>query len=277
MEGLLQSLHHQDGLRRGLSAEQIGGQHGREQPLGVRLAGVGAHGRRVQRLDDPPVLHDRDPIAHRRGKREVVGDEEHGELPGAPEVGEHRHDLLLGRHVERGGDLVREQDRRIHGERRRDHHPLQQAAGEVAGALPHPPLGVGDADLGEQLDRATLGGIRRLARHGDERLGHEVADRPQRVEVRARRLEHHPEPPRADVAQALRGQVGDVLSVDPDRALDREPFGQQAGHGADRHRLARSRLADEAEHLARAPPAACSRARACAAAPGSCGPRPLEP
>ena len=208
------------------------------------------HRRRTQRLDRAPVLHHGDAVADRTGQRQVVRDEQQREVAVAAEVGDHRHHLLLRGDVECRRDLVGEQDRRVHREGRRDHHTLQQAARQVAGPLPHAAGRVRDADLGEQVLRAPVGGIRLLPRDGDERLRHEVADRAQRVEVRPRGLEHHAQASRTDVAQAPRRERRDVLAVDADRAAHGEALGKEPGDGTHRQRLARPRLADEAQRLA---------------------------
>ena len=231
--------------------QEIGRKRRREQPDRVGVGGILTHRRSLKRLHRAPVLHDGDTIADRTGEREIVGDEQERKVAVAAEVGDHGHDLLLRRHVESGRDLVREQDRRVHRQGRRDHHPLQQSAGQVTRALPHAAVGIGDADLGEKLHRAPSRGIRLLSCHGHERLGHEVADRAQRVEVGARRLEDHAQAARADVAQPLRRHGRDVLAVDADRAADPEVVGQQPGDGPHRQGLARARLADESERFAR--------------------------
>ena len=53
-------------------------------------------------LDDPPVLHDPDPVGERAHQREIVGDQQdrHRALP--LQLGEEFHDLRLHAQVERG-------------------------------------------------------------------------------------------------------------------------------------------------------------------------------
>ena len=145
-----------------------------------------------QRLDDHPVLHHRDPVADGVGQVEVVADEQHGEAARRPLLVEDRHDLLLGGDVERRRRLVGQQQRRLAGHRGHDHDALQEAAGELVGLLPHPTLGVTDADVLQ--DRARP---RARRRHGcgrwtvDQVLDQEVADGAQRVDVCAGVLEDH--------------------------------------------------------------------------------------
>ena len=111
--------------------------------------------------------------------------------------------------------------RGLPAERRGDHHPLQHAAGQLVGEAAHQPRRVVELDVRQQPGGA---GDRRLptAAGVDHRLGDEVADRPDRVDVRPRVLEDHrdlvaPEAPKLgpvqpeniDVAEANRpGRVG---------------------------------------------------------------------
>ncbi len=76
------------------------------------------------------------------------------------ELGDQVHDHRLGRDVEPGGRLVGDQQRRLAGERQRDHHPLAHPARQFERIGGGAPLRVGDADLGQHLD----GALRRLRR-----------------------------------------------------------------------------------------------------------------
>ena len=58
--------------------------------------------------------------------------------------------LRLDGHVQGGGGLVRDQHRRLAGQRHRDHHPLSQAAAELERILADPLLVVRHPDLPEQ-------------------------------------------------------------------------------------------------------------------------------
>jgi hypothetical protein len=171
----------------------------------------------------------------------------------AAAVVEDGHDLGLGGHVERGGRLVGQQQPRFGEQRGGDHHPLEQAAGELVRILAQAALPVLDADLGQHLD----GPAGRLgcpdAQVGAQRLGHEVADPADRVDVRPRILEDH-RYLAAVAAQVAPGQRGDVPALEADRPLGRRARGQQAADGPGRHRLAGTGLADQADRLARVDP-----------------------
>ena len=69
----------------------------------------------------------------------------------APQPRQQLQDLRLDGHVERGGRLVGDEQRRPAGERHRDHHALPHAARHLVRIVVHAPLGIGDAD---QLEAA---------------------------------------------------------------------------------------------------------------------------
>src|SRR6185295_1135235 len=160
-------------------------------------------------------------------------------------------DLRLDGDVERGRRLVGDQQLRVVDERHRDHHALAHTARELVGIGVDAPARLGNADLTEDLDRA----VERL------RLGHVavradglhqlVADPVERVQRRQRVLEDH-----RDVVAAQRAHLGlgrrqEVLAVEQDLARDpRVLRARQPHHGERRDRLARARLAHDAEHLA---------------------------
>ena len=114
-------------------------------------------------------------------------------------------DLGLDRHVERGGRLVGDQQHRIAGERHGDGGALAHAARELVRVLPGAPRRVGDADLGEQVDRGVERRVACARAEMDaDRLGDLVADGVDRVEAGHRLLEHHGDVVAADAAQRLR-------------------------------------------------------------------------
>ncbi len=95
------------------------------------------------RLDDAAGVHHRHVVGVMRHHAEVVRDEQDAHAGLGLQAAHQRQDLRLDRHVERGGRLVGDQQRRVAGHRQRDHHALAHAAGElvrilVAGAAPRP-------------------------------------------------------------------------------------------------------------------------------------------
>ena len=80
-------------------------------------------------------------------------------------------DLRLHGDVEGGGRLVGEQQRRAAGQGDGDHHALAHAAGQLVRVLVEPALGLGDADVVEQLRRRSAVASLRLMSEVDARSG----------------------------------------------------------------------------------------------------------
>ena len=106
----------------------------------------------LRRVEDPLDRRDLDelagvqharPVAELRDHAQVVRDQDHGGAVPVAQVAHERQDLGLDRDVERGGRLVCHEQRRLVGERGRDHDALLHAAaaGDAAGrrsASPRP-------------------------------------------------------------------------------------------------------------------------------------------
>ena len=75
-------------------------------------------------------------------------------------------DLRLDRHVERRRRLVGDQEVGLGGERHRDHHALLLSAGQLERIVVDAPLGLGNADALQPLDRLGLAPPRRAAACG---------------------------------------------------------------------------------------------------------------
>ena len=101
-----------------------------------------------------------------------------------------REDLRLDGDVERGRRLVGDEQIGAVGERHRDHHPLPLAAGKLVRIGAEPRSGIGEADLGQQLDHPVAGRGGAAAVQGDD-LADLPLDRVQRIERGHRLLEHH--------------------------------------------------------------------------------------
>jgi hypothetical protein len=200
-------------------------------------------------LDDPARVHDREPAAERRERREVVRDEDDREPELPLKLLEETQDLRLNHDVEGRRGLVRDEQARPACERERDEHPLPLPAGELVRVVASP--AVGDPHELEQLPDAAPHlrppGSRLV---DDDRLLHlrpDALDRVQRVE---RALEDDRELGPADGAQAPRPHREDVLAVEQHLALDARPAGQDAQEGPRECRLPGPGLAREAERLA---------------------------
>ena len=106
-------------------------------------------GRRL--LDHLAGVHDRDPVGELDEEREVVRDEEDGELELPLERLDLLENLALDDHVERGRRLVEQQQVRVERERHRDDHALAHPAGQLVRVRAQAPAL--DADELEQLAR----------------------------------------------------------------------------------------------------------------------------
>ena len=93
---------------------------------------VGEHLVRRRLLDDPPQVHDRDPVADVAHDREIVGDEQHGEAEPLAQALEQVEHVCLHRDVEGGDGLVGNEEVRLERERAGDAHTLPLTAGELA-------------------------------------------------------------------------------------------------------------------------------------------------
>jgi hypothetical protein len=82
-------------------------------------------------LDQPAVRQHRHPVADVPDHRQVVGDEQHRQREPPAQLGQQVEDLGLGGEVQRGGDLVGDEQRRVRGQGPRDRDALPLPAGEL--------------------------------------------------------------------------------------------------------------------------------------------------
>ena len=117
---------------------------------------------------------------------------------------------------------------------------------------PQAPLGLGDADLGEQFDGAALPPGAAETRVGAQHLADLEPHREAGVQRRHRLLEDHGDVAPDDPAPRRLGQRAQVDAVEvQDIGLDRGGPGQEAHHGQHGDGLARSGLAHHRHDLAR--------------------------
>src|SRR4029079_7146670 len=145
--------------------------------------------------------------------------------------------------------LVGDEDVGPEDDRPGQHGALLLPAGEVGGELVEELGGRRETDPLERLARPRA----KLLAIADElveaeRIGDQRADRHRRIERRVRVLEDDLHPPSQRPQLRLAATV-QLLAVEPDRARRRLDEPEQ---GPAERRLARPRLADEAEHLAAA-------------------------
>jgi hypothetical protein len=111
------------------------------QHLGLdHLVGVAHRHPAPRHVDDP--VHDRHQRVH------VVGREQHGDVFGPGQPGQHRDDPLLAGDVQVGQRLVEQQQPRPADQGVRDHDPLLLAAGQLADPRVRVPL---RSDRGEHV------------------------------------------------------------------------------------------------------------------------------
>ena len=82
-------------------------------------------------LDDEPEVHDRDLVRHLPDHRQVVRDEQIGDVPFALQVAQQIEDAGLDAHVQRGDRLVQNQHLRLKRQRPGDADALPLPAGEL--------------------------------------------------------------------------------------------------------------------------------------------------
>jgi len=161
-------------------------------------------------------VQDRGPVAGGGGQLEVVGDEQHGQAEPLAQFGEDRQHLGLGDGVQGGGGFVGEQEPGLGRERGRDHHPLEEAAGQLVGIAGQADPGVLDADGAEQLAGPLPAGPLGQALVEAEAFGEEVPDRAQGIGMGTWVLEDDRRLVRAIGAKLGRGHRQHVPSVEPD-------------------------------------------------------------
>ena len=183
---------------------------------------------------------------------EVVRDQHQRRVRGFAEVAQQFQNLRLHGDVERGGRLVGDQELRPADQRRRDHHALAHAAGELVRIVVDAPLRRGDADAAQHLDgprpRLLLADVGVDA----QRLGDLVADGKHRIERAHRLLKDHRDAAAADRAHRAGAARGEIDAVEHDRAVEageivrQQPQDRKAGDG-----LAAAAFADDADAFAR--------------------------
>src|SRR6266545_4102321 len=195
-------------------------------------------------LHELAAVHDRDPVAHRPDHREVVRDEEIGEVELPLEVLQEVEDLRLDRDVESRHGLVADDQPGIEGECTRDADALALAAGELV-RVAVDEVGV-EADDFEQPLRAPPPRAAVADAVDDERFADDVPDCHPRIQRGIGILEDDLRLPahRPQLASRDRRQLPPEEAHRPGGRL------QELEDAVSRRRLARAGLADQAERLA---------------------------
>ena len=189
-----------------------------QQPDGVRVPRVVED--RVDRalLDQPPGVQHADAVAHPRDHVEVVADEQDARAELLAQRRDEVEHLGLHGRVQAGRRLVEHEQRRVLGQRHRDHHALLHPARELMRIAPHHAPRVGDLHLGEHRLGPLVGELV-LAAGQRVHLGHLVTDADRRVQRGTRVLVDHPHLLRAHAPHVALGHLREVGAGHLDRSV----------------------------------------------------------
>src|SRR5579862_812948 len=104
---------------------------GRQQCLRIRVLRIGVDVFTVSKFDDVAKIHHRDARAYVLDRREVVRDEEIGQVEFALQIGQQIEYLRLNGHIERGDRLIGNDELGIQRQRPRDTDTLPLAAAKL--------------------------------------------------------------------------------------------------------------------------------------------------
>ena len=110
--------------------------------------------RAIAVLDNPPVLHNADPVGDIGDYGKIVADQQHADVAALLQLGDQGENLRLDGHVQRRCGFIRDQQARFVDQRHGDHHPLAHTAGKLVGVTVHSGLGIADTDFAQQFDSA---------------------------------------------------------------------------------------------------------------------------
>jgi hypothetical protein len=215
------------------------------------MDGAVQHGVHRTLLHHAAGVHDGDPVRESRDHGQIMRHPDERRARVAAELLHLGEDLALDRHVQRGRRFVADDERGPVQQRDGDGDALAHAAGELVRIALQPLVRRGDADLAERVPRALAGlflGDRIVGGHG---LHHLRIDAQHGIQRHHGVLEDHGDLPAPPLAHLAFGEPDELLAAQTDRPLD-DPAGRidEAHDREARDGLARTRFADEAEHLA---------------------------
>ena len=229
----------------------VDARHRAQQRPRVGMLGILEDRARGPLLDHPARVHHDHSVAEACHQRHVVGDQDHRRAKLAAEVTQQLDDRGLDSHIKGSGGLVGNQQRRLVGDPHRDHGALAHAARELMRVVPHAVLRRRYAHALQHGDDTLLGLVTREPGVGGHRLLNLKSDAEHRVERGHRVLEDHRDLVATELPDLLVRHLDDVLlAVEDPSACDLAGLGDQPEDGERRHRLARARLAHDADDLA---------------------------
>ena len=223
-----------------------------EQAHRIRMKRLGENLPRVRALDHLAGVHDRDIVGLLGDHAEIMGDQQQSHADLLLQLFHQIEDLRLNRHVERGGRLIGDQERRIARQRHGDHNPLAHAAAQLMGIGIDAGFRIGDLHQPEHFDgfrssRLLVQPLVQLDRFADL-----IADGKNRIERGHRLLEDHRDLVASDLAHLLVTELEQILAAVDDLAADNFPR-RRRDQPHDRQRsdaLAAAGLADQPKSLA---------------------------
>ena len=228
--------------RRGIDAEQR---------LRIRVTHLVKEQLRGGFFDDFARVHHHDPVRASCDDTHVVGDEDDRHAKLLLQITEQFKDLGLDRDVQSGRRLVRDQQFGIARECHRDHHALAHSTRELVGKVVQTLLGARESDEAEHLNCTVKRLLLADPAVDEDRLGDLVTDALGRVKRGHGVLEDHGDVVATNLLHLLVRELREVLAHEVDAAArDVPPGRQKLQDRQSRHRLAATRLADDAERLA---------------------------
>ena len=228
--------------------------HSGEQRARVRMRGLRKHGGRWALLHAVALVHDEHAVGHLGHHAHVVRDEHHRHVQLLLQRADQLQDFRLDGHVQRGGRLVRNQQRRLARQRHRNHHALAHAARQLVRIAPQHIARFRNAHQLQHAQRLGLGLAGRLALVQADRFGNLLAHGEDRVE-RSHLKDHRD----ISTAHAAHGRLAGVCQVQhfaiaaAQVHLSADDFAAAVLHQPHqcqrRDRLARTRFADHGQRF----------------------------
>ena len=178
-------------------------------------------------------------------------DEKESETARRAQPIEQLEDLRRNGRVERGGRLVRDQDRRVRREGHRQKGPLLEAAREPVRVFGQAASRVGESHLAQPFDRDPAGLAAVDVPVSPDRLHDLRSDSHDRIERASGLLEDERDFPTPHAPPLLFARGGDLPAADPDRAGRPGGVRQQADERSRRESLSAAAFPDDRQGFAR--------------------------